>query len=606
MRFRSVVLAAVLGLVAAILVGTVAAVAVVIDRTARTTLLTELERGRQVFIDFVSYRESLYGAQARLMAEEPRLKAVVDTQDVNHETVLGVAVDLRKAIQADLFLVTDGTGRLVADVADPGAIGFDLSDKPLVKSALERGEGSDVWTHGDHAYKVIGRRLSFGQSTVGALVIGYEVSDRVAETVFRQTGDSVVIALAETPIAVAGIPPGLDRASLGSTLIGLDAGGAPQEIALGGSRYLATTSTFPGRSAGAPGPSAPRPLRYTLLRSLDAAREPVTRILSLVYVIGGLALVAALLFATQLSRRLSQPIDALVRFADAVAAGDLDHSVAPSGPVELRTLGGAMNHMVSELAQSRGRLADQERMRRELEIATRIQTAMLPAEMRVEGLELSAKMIPAEDVGGDYYDVLPFPGGAWIAIGDVAGHGLTAGLVMMMIQSIVSALVAERPNAAPAEILILLNRTLYENIRTRLRQDEHVTLTLFHYDRGGKIVYAGAHEELLVCRAGGGPTERLATPGTWLGAVPDISHATPESELTLYDGDLLALYTDGVIQAMNAAGDQFGVDRFCAELERGRELPLDRIRDNVLAAVTAFQSEQYDDVTLLLLRYRAS
>src|SRR3954471_1354518 len=100
-----------------------------------------------------------------------------------------------------------------------------------------------------------------------------------------------------------------------------------------------------------------------------------------------------------------------------------------------------------------------------MEIASRIQTSILPRQFEVDGLQIAAQMIPATQVGGDYYDVLPVDGGCWLAIGDVAGHGLTAGLVMLMIQSIVSALTRQRPDATPAELLSILNEVLFENVR---------------------------------------------------------------------------------------------------------------------------------------------
>ena len=243
-----------------------------------------------------------------------------------------------------------------------------------------------------------------------------------------------------------------------------------------------------------------------------------------------------------------------------------------------------MNRMVEELGQARERMAEQQRMHRELEIATRLQMSILPKAPRVPGLEIAARMQPADEVGGDYYDVLPIDGGGWIGIGDVAGHGLTAGVVMMMIQGIVSSLVRERPDASPSDLVSALNRVLYENIHDRLAQDEHVTLTLLHYEPSGKVRFAGAHEEMIVCRAAGGPSERVQTPGTWVGAIPDVSKVTSDGALELRAGDLLVLYTDGVIQAMNASGEQFGMDRLCQAIEERRTAPVDEICSHVVDA----------------------
>src|SRR3954468_22787898 len=173
-------------------------------------------------------------------------------------------------------------------------------------------------------------------------------------------------------------------------------------------------------------------------------------------------------------------------------------------------------------AAKRGRRATTTAERRDLEIARQIQMSILPHRVDVEGIEVSAGMIPAERIGGDYYDILPVKAGCWIGIGDVAGHGLGAGLIMVMIQSMVMALVRAHEDAAPRDIVCLLNRLLYENIRGRLAQDDHVTFCLMRYRADGSVVFAGAHEEILVWRTTTGRCERICTSGAWLGAIPDI------------------------------------------------------------------------------------
>jgi serine phosphatase RsbU (regulator of sigma subunit)/DNA-binding LacI/PurR family transcriptional regulator len=249
--------------------------------------------------------------------------------------------------------------------------------------------------------------------------------------------------------------------------------------------------------------------------------------------------------------------------------------------------------------------AEQQRLEQELSIATRIQTSILPRDLSVSGLEIAATMLPATEVGGDYYDVLPTPEGCWLGIGDVAGHGLRPGLVMMMLQSIVSALVRSNPDAAPQDVLKVVNGVLYENVRERLRQDEHATLSLISYRRNGELTFAGAHEDMLVLRAETAEVEAVRTLGTWVGATRDIEQATEDAHYTLRDGDVLLLYTDGVIEAQDATGEQFGVDRLARELGRLGRAPAAEIRDGLCAAVTSFMTEQKDDIALLVARYRA-
>jgi sigma-B regulation protein RsbU (phosphoserine phosphatase) len=237
-----------------------------------------------------------------------------------------------------------------------------------------------------------------------------------------------------------------------------------------------------------------------------------------------------------------------------------------------------------------------------MQIATGIQTGILPRSMQVDELAISAAMHPATEVGGDYYDVIPVTDGCWLGIGDVAGHGLPTGLVMMMLQSVVGGLVRHSPAASPRDLLVVVNQLLFDNVRRRLGQDEHVTLTLIRYDHDGRLVFAGAHEYILVCRARDGSVERLRTLGTWVAAVRDIREATEESSCELEEGDLLLLYTDGVTEAMNDRREMFGVERLELGLARHRHRAVDEIRDALIAEVRQWMVRQDDDLTILVAR----
>jgi predicted ATPase/serine phosphatase RsbU (regulator of sigma subunit) len=271
--------------------------------------------------------------------------------------------------------------------------------------------------------------------------------------------------------------------------------------------------------------------------------------------------------------------------------------------IENARLYAGLEEKVSELETAQREVADKERLKQELEIASRIQTGILPRTLAVRGLEIAATMRPATEVGGDYYDVVPTGDGCWIGIGDVAGHGLPSGLVMVMIQSGVAALARQEPDAAPGRLLRVLNELLFENIRGRLRQDEHATLVLIRYRADGTLTFAGAHEQIIVCRAADGSCELVDTPGAWVGGMPQLP-PPPEGTCRLQPGDLLLLYTDGVLEARNSQRQSFGLERLCAELSRVREQSVEAIRDHLLETVMRWMEVQDDDVTLLVARYR--
>jgi sigma-B regulation protein RsbU (phosphoserine phosphatase) len=238
---------------------------------------------------------------------------------------------------------------------------------------------------------------------------------------------------------------------------------------------------------------------------------------------------------------------------------------------------------------------------RDLEIARHIQMSILPHRVDVEGIEISAGMVPAERIGGDYYDILPVASGCWIGIGDVAGHGLGAGLIMVMIQSMVMTLVRANAEASPRDLVCLLNKLLYENIKGRLNQDDHVTLCLMRYRADGTVVFAGAHEEILVWRING-ECERIPTRGTWLGAVRDIEKVTENQTVQLQPGDLMLLYTDGLVESRNPHGKAFGFERMAKLVEKHRQKPADVIRLKILKRLQAWMDKQDDDVTLIVIR----
>jgi len=240
---------------------------------------------------------------------------------------------------------------------------------------------------------------------------------------------------------------------------------------------------------------------------------------------------------------------------------------------------------------------------KEMEIAANIQTSILPRDLDVPGLETSARMQPAELVGGDYYDVLPVPGGCWIAIGDVAGHGVRAGLTMLQAQAGLAALVRHDPDARPQALWASLNRTYFDNVRRRLRHDEHMTFSLLRYHDDGRFEMVGAHEELVIWRAARRESEIIPVAATWVGLAPDIRPLKDERTFRLDPGDILVLYTDGIIESRDAAGNQVGLDAVCEVVRRKHDRPVSDIRD-ALFALSGIDRPRDDDASAVVLRYR--
>jgi sigma-B regulation protein RsbU (phosphoserine phosphatase) len=245
------------------------------------------------------------------------------------------------------------------------------------------------------------------------------------------------------------------------------------------------------------------------------------------------------------------------------------------------------------------------RMSSELEITQRLQQMMLPRDedmRKIPGLDISASMEPATEIGGDYYDVVCDDGGVVIGIGDVTGHGLESGVIAIMVQTAVRTLLASG-HFESRKFFQALNRVIYDNVR-RMRCDRNLTLSLLHY-QDKVVTISGQHEEVLVVRGDGGlerhDTLNLGFP---LGLEEDISSFIGEATVPLRSGDVMVAYTDGVTEAVNDAGIAFGVERLCEVVRTSHQQPAGAIREAVLSSLRNYTEGQnlLDDVTLLVIK----
>ncbi len=591
MKLRTTILLGVLALIVALPATTVSVVSLRLEADARRQILARLARARAVHDDLRGLRASLYSSEALTIAHEPRLKAVLGTHDIDRATIVDVAEEMQRASAADLFILLDPEGRLLVDVADRSAYGHDLTGQPIVRAALTDGHADGVWTQAQQVLEVHARRLDLGDETVGVLILGHRSDAALARTIARQTGCGVVLVLDGAVVEHA-----LEDADLAAAVAAAPLDDEAATLRLLGERYLA-------RAVMVPGYAGERSLHWVFLESLDATLAAVRTLRLWVYGVAALAVAVASGLTWLLARRISRPVDQLVAFTRSIAAGQLTARADLRGPFEVQALAASMNRMAADLAASRVQLATMERLERELEIALRLQTSILPRARRAPHLELDARRRPAAEVGGDYYDILPVADGCWLGIGDVAGHGLTAGLIMLMVQSVVAMLVLEHPAATPAQLLPSLNTMLYNNIRGRLQRDEHVTFMLLRVHADGRVYFSGAHEDIIVHRAADDACEFIESPGTWLGVLPKLGPDTHDRELRLHPGDLLLTYTDGLTEAKNLAREQYGPERLAAALKAVAQRSTAQICDHLMAEVATWTAIQQDDATVLLLRY---
>ncbi|MGL5034403.1 MAG: SpoIIE family protein phosphatase, partial [Microcystaceae cyanobacterium] len=245
------------------------------------------------------------------------------------------------------------------------------------------------------------------------------------------------------------------------------------------------------------------------------------------------------------------------------------------------------------------------RMGAELNVTRRLQQMLMPSEKElssVVGLDISGFMEPADEVGGDYYDIQQFDGKTRISIGDVTGHGLESNLVMIMAQTAVRTLI-ENGETDTTRLLNAVNRTIYDNTR-RMGSYKNMTLVLLEYE-AGLLHLSGQHEEVIVIRNNGAieliDTFELGFP---LGLESDISQFVGETTLQLHAGDLAVLYTDGITEAMNPEKQQYGLENMQQVLVAHRHQSAEQIRQAVIADLRHWIHTQkvFDDITLLILK----
>jgi len=244
-------------------------------------------------------------------------------------------------------------------------------------------------------------------------------------------------------------------------------------------------------------------------------------------------------------------------------------------------------------------------MNSELEMARQVQSSILPREIpELSGLEIVARYLPMRSVAGDFYDFLVVDDKhVGILIADVSGHGLPSALIASMLQS---ALAWQRPHASdPGEVLSGLNRSI-----TGKFERYFVTAAYLFVDlENGTFQYAGAgHPPLLMWQAKLGRASEYVENGLMLG--PFATSTYSSVSFSLEHSDRIVLFTDGIVEAKNPSGTEFGVDRVRQILQTKHDLPLGRFADAVLYGLSdwsehAIGSSQSDDMTLLAIDFKA-
>ena len=330
----------------------------------------------------------------------------------------------------------------------------------------------------------------------------------------------------------------------------------------------------------------------------------------------------AYVMGLKLARSITGAVHELASGTEHVKRGDFSHRISVSSHDQLGDLADSFNSMTASVEELLQQKAEKERLEQELRIARHIQMSLLPqGPLKLDGLSVTAHCEPAREVGGDYYDYFTLgERRIGIIIADVAGKGTSAALYMAELKGLMLSL--SQLHASPRELLIRANRIIAQHLDAR----SFITMTYavvdlcartFTYARAGHcpLIYlpgpgaTGQQAEGRADRTNEGRRVQVQVPdGLVLGLKIDsgerFDSLLEQVTIPLGIGDVILLFTDGVTEAMNAAGEPFGEERLAALVGEHGDLPFEELRERILREIRVFigKTALQDDLTLVVLK----
>lgn len=323
----------------------------------------------------------------------------------------------------------------------------------------------------------------------------------------------------------------------------------------------------------------------------------LSQILLYYILIGIIAVTMGIVLAFTIARFLSAPIGDIIADVEQIAQGDLGHTIRSMPNPEFQKLEESINLMIGKIQTYSTEL---ERSRAEIRIAAEIQKTFLPRQgPDLEEYEIAARNIPAQEVGGDYYDFIPLDErNLGIVIADVAGKGIPAALFMALSRSIMRAVAS--PDKATDEVV----RESNDLITADASAGMFVTLFYCVLDRDtGHLVYVNAgHNPPLHYRCETGTLHTLLPTGMAMGVMQGNTYSV--GDVSLAPGDLLVMYTDGVTEAFNQGGEGFGEGRLMDVVVASHDRNAADMLEIIFSRVNEFIGEatQSDDITVVVIR----
>ncbi|MCY3773589.1 MAG: SpoIIE family protein phosphatase [Gemmatimonadetes bacterium] len=308
------------------------------------------------------------------------------------------------------------------------------------------------------------------------------------------------------------------------------------------------------------------------------------------------------------SRRITTAVRGLYEGTEAIRSGRMDFRVEEKTRDQLGELSRSFNTMAQSIEMLMNEEREKERIETELSMAREVQARFIPNVPPQRGpLELAGAWIPARTVSGDYYDFIEHRNRTLdIVVGDISGKGISAALMMAGLQaSLRSQALDPALEGSPERLSRLMSRlNVYLCHSTAPERFATLFICTFHAETSRLNYCCAGHNPPLLLREGRDDITLLENGGCPIGLFPEVEFE--ESSIRVDPGDLFAVYTDGITDALNTKDEDFGEARLRQVLSRNRNRPSEDILDRILASVRDFSlgAEQFDDQTAVIGRVR--
>jgi phosphoserine phosphatase RsbU/P len=537
--------------------------------------------------------------------------------------------------QVAVYLVSSELERRAALLTEPARVV--IQAKPAERGALVQQMGTSLATRmpaveilvtGDQTLRYPGGNAAENPVPGWKEYTGYVAKEGLyySAAVARSNGTTVIAMAPITPEILEKIVPGIGALNLGSVGMGINARAGAVPVAFNGQKWLDfavfwlnyipvadwTSPANPGTGYLSIETRPSAVLGAVFSRGFEFGQD---LLIGVVVVASTLLCVWLVSFVIGLSltRTITGAVHRLYEGTQRIAKGDFSWRIAVTGNDQLAELGRSFNNMSAQIENLVVIAREKERLQSEVEIASEVQNQLFPRSApAMQTIELVGICHPARMVSGDYYDYLCLPdGNLAVAIGDVAGKGISAALLMASIQSIIrTQLAAGLPLAAAAgnghglahfstaSIVGQLNRQLYASTAP----EKYATFFFGAYDERSRILtYTNAgHLPPLLLR--GGEVTLLEVTGTVVGLFPSIAYQ--EQSIELRANDLLIAYTDGITEPENAYGEEFGSERLVETALLYQNSEPKEIVAKIMEAVRQWSTapELPDDMTVVIAR----